>query len=95
MYKYTLHQKLRQLTVNDYEIAMEFLPKKLFVSKSTFKRWIYLKKNSNAEISYSNLRLLASFFECEPKDLIADQEPVRNLNEVFIKIKEKCSQTQN
>lgn len=95
MYKYTLHHKLRQLTINDYEIAMEFLPKKLFVSKSTFKRWIYLKNDSPAEISYSNLRSLATFFQCEPKDLLTDQEPPKNLKELFTKTKETCTQTES
>lgn len=69
MYKYRFHYLLRQLSHEDYEIAMKWIPETLGISSATWKRWIYLKSDSHYEISEFHLSGLASFFQCEIKDL--------------------------
>ncbi len=69
MYKYNLHTLLRKLSVEDYEVAMKWLPKMLHVAPKTFRSWIYIKKGSKQEITSNHLFKLASFFECSIEDL--------------------------
>lgn len=86
-YKYNIHYYLRQLSYEDYEIAMKWLPEKLCISQSTWRRWIYVKPEESTEISFSNLQLLATFFEVEVRDLVNGQGQ-KNLKESFTKIKD-------
>lgn len=84
MYKYRIHYLLRQLSYDDYTIAMKWIPEKLNISQSTWRKWIYIKKNDPREISISQLQVLATFFECEVKDLINKKSSL-NLREMFNK----------
>lgn len=68
-YKYRIHYLLRQLSIEDYEVAMNFLPDFLGISKSSFKRWIYRKELEGGEIPANQLLKLARFFEVEPEEI--------------------------
>lgn len=68
-YKYRLHYLLRRLTVNDYEIAMELLPRLCGVVKATFRNWIYTPGDSSNEIPGTAIIKLAIFFQVQPREL--------------------------
>ena len=74
MYKYNILQKLKQLSVEDYQISWEFFPEALNITKHTWKKWIYLKKCDPAEIRLSQLQLIASFFDCPIEEIINENE---------------------
>ncbi len=69
-YKYKLHYYLRQLSGNDYEIAMEFLPNVCHVEKETFRAWIYIKANESRTIQIDSLQKIATFFEVSVEDML-------------------------
>ncbi|WP_107037873.1 helix-turn-helix domain-containing protein [Brumimicrobium mesophilum] len=83
MYKYNILHKLKQLSVEDYQISWRFFPEALNVSEATWKRWIYLKKDDPSEIRISQLQLIASFFDCPIEELIEDQEEKKSIKTHF------------
>lgn len=83
MYKYRLHYLLRQLSYDDYRTAMHWLPQKLFISHSTWLRWIYLPMGSKQNISVEKLELLATFFECNIEDLLTKKQKNNQLKILF------------
>jgi len=91
MYKYRLHYLLRQLSVEDYEIAMIFFPEALNISKSTWIKWIYIKKNEPREINQEALKVIATFFECTIDQLIS-QKTEKKLKTDFKKFKNYLKQ---
>jgi len=62
-YKYLLHFYLNQLPHGKYKITSKQLPKKIGVSTETFRKWKYIKKDSNATIPADKLALIANFFD--------------------------------
>jgi calcineurin-like phosphoesterase family protein len=68
-YKYKLHYLLRNLSVNDYEIAMKHLPKMCKITTHTFKRWIYTKNDEMLDIPGTAILKLSEFFEVDPTDM--------------------------
>lgn len=73
MYKYNFHYLLWKLPYEDYQIAMKWIPERLNIAPSTWKSWIYAKRDSTLELTPSNLTLLASFFQCSIEKLINTQ----------------------
>jgi hypothetical protein len=51
-YKYRLLYLLRNLTVNDYELAMKYLPILCGITKSTFREWIYRKEDEISRVHF-------------------------------------------
>jgi hypothetical protein len=82
-FKYRLHYLLRKLSIEDYEVAMKFLPEKLGVSLPTFKRWIYARETDNQEISGCHLMVLAAFFEVTFEELFTNPPKVSSKSEVL------------
>lgn len=82
-YKYRFHYLLRQLTVNDYEIAMKWIPERIMISASTWRKWIYLKSDSHLQLSFCSLRLLASFFQCSIPELFSDPQDFEDIRAEF------------
>lgn len=82
-YKYRLHYLLRQLTVNDYEIAMKWFPYRLNISSSTWRKWIYLKSDQHLRLSFETLEIIASFFDCPVPELFSDRQEQRNVRAEF------------
>jgi len=72
-YKYTILVRLRKLPVEEYEIAMKWLPNQCGVTNQTFRNWIYLKNDQSNEIPGTALLKLATFFECAADELLFDQ----------------------
>jgi hypothetical protein len=70
-YKYTIYDRLRKLNVNDYEIAMQFLPEKLGITRGTFRNWIYIKVGEKLDLPALAVLKLAVFFGCEPVDIFS------------------------
>ena len=68
-YKYNIHYLLNQLNVNDYEIALEFLPELCECKWGAFKRWIYLKEGDSASIPSDAIVKMAVFFEVDPLEM--------------------------
>jgi len=68
--KYGILERLRQLPMNDYKRLRSELPQKLCVSKSVFKRWLYLKRWDKTEIPLSYLREIAKHLNCDFTELI-------------------------
>ena len=83
MYKYNIIYRLKQLSVEDYQISWDFFPEALGITKHTWKRWIYLKQDDPAEIRVSQLQLIASFFDCQIEELINDQEEKKSIKSHF------------
>jgi hypothetical protein len=81
--KYRLHELLRTLPVEEYEIAMKFLPEKLGVSLPTFKRWIYARESDPQEISGCHLMVLSAFFEVTFEELFTNPPKVESKREVL------------
>lgn len=77
MYKYNFLDLLRKLPYEDYQIAMKWIPMRLNIAPSTWKSWIYAKKDSSLELTPSNLTLLASFFNCSIEKLINTESTKR------------------
>jgi|GEM_PF-5803480 len=89
-YKYRIHYLLRQLSFDDYQIAMKWLPERLGISLSTWKRYIYLPADSKLDLSFVHLQQLASFFECDIQALHTN--PLQwNLLKEFIAIVEQST----
>ncbi|MCO5258698.1 MAG: hypothetical protein M9916_00965 [Crocinitomicaceae bacterium] len=82
MYKYNIHTLLRKLSYEDYQISWKFFPERLSISTSTWKRWIYIKKDSSAQIPLCALVMIASFFEVEISELLNNQ-PTENVKRSF------------
>lgn len=68
-YKLTLHYRLQQMTHEDYPRAMEWLPSRLKISTSTFKRWIYMRESDPAQVPANAIIQMAIFFECTPSEM--------------------------
>lgn len=77
-YKYTIYDKLRQLSVEDYETAMKFFPVRLNIHPQTFRGWIYIKKTDKAEIANGYLFQIALFFDCSPIELHSEWKNIQN-----------------
>lgn len=93
-YKYKIHYHLQKLTVEDYKIAKDFLPKMLGCTKYTFKKWVYIKAGSKREIPIDSLQRLADFFGIKLDDLMTHKITGRQMVlefEIFKKQK-LCSQ---
>ncbi len=72
-YKFRLHYLLRQLKVDDYEVAMKLLPELLGISKSTFLKWIYLTEDSYYDLPFCTLIKLSTFFKVKPIEIYNEQ----------------------
>lgn len=79
--KYNIHYLLRQLTVNDYEIAMKQIPMLVGVSERTFRRWIYLKTDSFYDLPFCSQIKIANYFEVKPFEVFSKemQEELKEL----------------
>ena len=86
MYKYNIHAKLQKLSLEDYQISWKFFPQKLNISESTWKKWIYIKKDDTREVPTTALAHIATFFECSVDDLI-NKQSISNLRLLFNKLK--------
>lgn len=75
-YKFKLHYLLMRLPYEESIEAWEIVPKLLKISRSTFKRWVFLKEDNHYDIPYSQMVLLANFFNVEPKDIYTNTEKV-------------------
>ena len=71
-YKYTLHKRLRNLSVADYEIAMKWFPERLGIHTDTFRKWIHIPADSTWEIPGTAIMLMALFFECSPFEMYSE-----------------------
>jgi len=70
-YKYTLLDRLRKLPVEEYEIALKWLPLQCNVAKSTFRSWIYIKNDNPKDIPATALLTLSRFFQCDAHELLS------------------------
>ena len=70
-YKYTMYDRLRKMSVQDYEIAMQWLPEQIGVTKDTFRNWLYTKADAHLEIPSTAILKMAVFFECAPIEMFA------------------------
>lgn len=68
-YKYTIHQRLLRLSVQDFDIAMIWLPAQLGITTATFRNWIYCKSSDHLEIPGTAILKMAAFFECKPSEM--------------------------
>lgn len=68
-YKYLLHHYLNQLPHAQYKVTVKQLPKKLGVSAETFRKWKYIKVNTNATIPSDKLAIIAIFFNLRIEEL--------------------------
>lgn len=68
-YKYTIYDRLRKMPVEDYEIAMTWLPQQLGITRATFRNWIYTKAIEQMELPSTAILKMSVFFECEPLHL--------------------------
>lgn len=68
-YKYRLIYLLKNLQQIDYELSLQHLPMHCGVSRRTFERWIYLKKDSHFEIPLNSAMKLAQWFAVNPDEL--------------------------
>ncbi|MDX1446242.1 hypothetical protein [Lishizhenia sp.] len=88
-YKYNLHSLLRNLSQEDYEIAMEFLPEICQVTKRTFIDWIYRKAFVSKDIPSESVQKMCVFFEIETRDFYNSPVCKDKLKNKFKKFKEK------
>ena len=65
-YKYRLHELLRKLTVEEYEVAWKYFPTRLQISRETLRTWIYIKQSDKREIPARALVCFGRFFGIEP-----------------------------
>lgn len=86
-YKYTIHTRLLKLNVQDYEIAMQFIPRLCGITSSTFKSWIYMKKDSSNEIPGTALVKMAQFFECPVEEMFDNPLMAEKVREDLISFK--------
>jgi hypothetical protein len=71
-YKYNIIYHVRQLPWENYKTAIEDIARVCSVSPTTVRKWIYLRKEDNYDISFGNILRVADFFSIQPKDLIND-----------------------
>jgi hypothetical protein len=79
-YKFTIQDKLIGLSKNEYDKAMKDLPILLNISRSTFIRWRYTKKDSFSEIPTNASIALASYFDCSVQDIYTKNPKKNNSN---------------
>lgn len=82
-YKYTIHTRLRKLSVNDYEVALELLPKLCRIHKQTFRNWIYIKKDDERDIPATALIIIAGFFGCDPSDIFSEKPQTTTFKQIL------------
>lgn len=68
--KFSIEEKLDSLPHIERNEAMNKLPAVLDVSRMTFYKYRYIKKNDNQDIPGTKLVLLAKYFNCNVEELI-------------------------
>lgn len=68
-YKYRLIYLLKNLEQDDYELSLKQLPQHCGVSRRTFERWVYIKKDSHFEIPLNSAMRLALWFQVSIEEL--------------------------
>lgn len=71
-YKLTLHYRLQKLPHEDYRLAMDWLPNRIGIHRSTWERWIYLREDDPAEVPANAIIQMAIFFQCEPSEMFTN-----------------------
>lgn len=71
-YKLTVLHRLQKMPHSDYRRAMIFFPLRLSVHRTTWERWIYMRKSDPAEIPGSAIIKMALFFDCHPMEIYSD-----------------------
>jgi hypothetical protein len=86
-YKYRLHYLLNQLSHEDYQAAMKFIPARLAISPKTFKSWIYTKSCDSKEMPSTAFYVLSIFFDVEPTALFENPPVKMSIKEAFDQFK--------
>lgn len=68
-YKYTLLDRMRRLSYDDYHLLRKNLAKWVGVSNRTVENWMYARGETSTEIGGVFLLRLSKIFECEPIEL--------------------------
>ncbi len=69
-YKYTIDEKLKKLSREEYKRALKDIPKVLNISERQFQNYRYAKKNSNTNMTADKLHKLSKYFNCCMEDLL-------------------------
>lgn len=88
-YKYNILAKLESLTIKKMKTAKKVLPLALKVSDSTFKNLCYIKIGERNNVSPDKLQILANYFACKVDDLLNEEVPNFNYEELLKKQEEK------
>lgn len=62
-YKYKLYKLLNEMPYHKYRITCRQLPVVLGISRETFRKWKYIRKEDKATIPADKLAIIANFFE--------------------------------
>lgn len=68
--KFSIEEKLDKLPHVERNEALKKLPAVLDVSRMTFYKYRYIKKNDNQDIPGMKLIMLAKYFNCNVEELI-------------------------
>ena len=88
-YKYRIHYLLRQLNVDDYNIAMKWFPERIGISKKTWHEWIYRKADVGTQIPSEAILIMALFFGVEPWELLEHSPSEEEIRISFQAFREK------
>ena len=88
-YKYNILSKLEGLSVKKSKIAKRVLPKALKISKRTFELYLYIKIGDKNNVSPDKLQILASYFNCTVDDLLNEEVPNINYENLLHEMERK------
>lgn len=71
--KYNIHERLKQLPMNEYRLIRKQIPEKLGIARTTFNKYLYLDAKSNYDMPGAHLLAFAKYFNCKPEELYNEQ----------------------
>jgi hypothetical protein len=69
-YKYTIDERLKKLSREEYQQALRDIPNVLNISERQFQNYRYAKKNSITNMTADKLHKLSKYFNCSMEDLL-------------------------
>ena len=76
IYKFTIYNRLQNLSKKEYNVAIIKLPELLNVSSRQFQNYLYAKVGSKTNINSDKLIILAKYLKCSMEDLFTDIESI-------------------
>ena len=78
LYKFTIYNKLQDMTKRNYELALFQLPELLCITERQFKNYMYAKLDGKENLTSDKLILIAKYFNCSMEDMFIDIDSIIN-----------------